>query len=61
MARKKIKITNGMGNKIAKVMGEFKNGALKSSSGQAVNDPRQAKAIAISEAERLKKRKSKKG
>lgn len=41
--------------KIAKVMGEFKEGELRSSSGQKVIDPKQAKAIALSEAKRSNK------
>lgn len=36
-------------SKIATVMGEFKRGKLKSSSGQVVTNPKQAMAIAISE------------
>jgi len=36
--------------KIARVMKEFKSGALKSSSGEAVKSPKQALAIALSEA-----------
>jgi hypothetical protein len=36
--------------KIGKVMGEFKSGKLKSSSGQKVSNPKQAIAIAMSEA-----------
>lgn len=36
--------------KIGKVMGEYKSGKLKSSSGQKVNNPKQAIAIAMSEA-----------
>lgn len=36
--------------KIAKVMREFKAGTLKSSSGEVVKTPRQALAIALSEA-----------
>ena len=36
--------------KIGKVMGEFKSGKLKSSSGQKVSSPKQAIAIAMSEA-----------
>ncbi len=39
--------------KIRQVLREFKQGRLKSSSGQIVRDQRQALAIAISEAERL--------
>jgi hypothetical protein len=36
--------------KIGKVMGEYKKGSLKSSSGKKVSNPRQAMAIAMSEA-----------
>jgi hypothetical protein len=36
--------------KIGKVMGEYKEGSLKSSSGKKVSNPRQAMAIAMSEA-----------
>ncbi len=36
--------------KIGKVMGEYKSGKLKSSSGQKVSNPKQAIAIAMSEA-----------
>jgi hypothetical protein len=36
--------------KIANVMREFKGGKLKSSSGEAVKSPKQALAIALSEA-----------
>lgn len=39
--------------KIEKVMHEFKEGSLKSSSGDPVKDPRQAKAIAFSEARKV--------
>ena len=47
-------------NKISKVMREYKVGALKSSSGHRVTNPRQAIAIGLSEARRAvnKKRKS---
>lgn len=44
-------------NKIATVMGEFKRGKLKSSSGEKVTDPKQAMAIAISEQKRAKMKK----
>lgn len=37
-------------NKVAKVMHEFKEGKLKSSSGEKVKDRKQAIAIGISEA-----------
>ena len=36
--------------KIGKVMGEYKEGKLKSSSGKKVSSPKQAIAIALSEA-----------
>jgi len=36
--------------KVGKVMGEYKEGSLKSSSGKKVSNPRQAMAIAMSEA-----------
>lgn len=42
--------------KIAKVMGEFKDKKLKSSSGQKVKSRDQAVAIALSEAKRMKKK-----
>ena len=41
-------------NKIEKVMHEYKMGTLKSSSGKKVKSRRQAIAIALSEAKRLK-------
>ena len=44
--------------KIRKVMREFKAGALKSSSGETIKDPRQAMAIALREAGMSKKDKS---
>lgn len=40
--------------KIRRVMSEFKEGSLKSSSGQKVKNPKQAIAIALSEASRMK-------
>lgn len=42
--------------KIGKVMGEFKEGKLKSSSGQKVKSRDQAVAIAMSEARSMPKR-----
>lgn len=48
-----------IGNKVQKVMHEFKKGKLNSSSGQKVVDRKQAIAIALSEEEREKKAKSK--
>ena len=41
--------------KVSRVMREFKKGDLKSSSGQKVTNPKQAIAIALSEAQRMKK------
>ena len=47
-------------SKVAKVMGEFKRGTLRSGSksGPRVTNPKQAKAIALSEQRREKKGKS---
>lgn len=42
-------------NKVEKVMGEFKRGTLKSSSGKKVKSRKQAVAIAMSEAGMSKK------
>jgi hypothetical protein len=42
-------------DKVKKVMGEFKSGSLKSSSGQKVTNPKQAVAIALSEARRQRR------
>ena len=44
-----------MQRKVAKVMREYKAGKLKSSSGDKVTDQKQAVAIAMSEAKRMKK------
>jgi len=44
-----------MQRKVKKVMREYKSGELKSSSGQKVTDQKQAVAIAMSEAKRMKK------
>ena len=50
-------ITKAGKKKIKKVMGEFKKGTLKiGKSKKKVKNPKQAKAIALSEARRLKKR-----
>lgn len=45
--------------KVKKVMGEYKRGTLKSSSGSKVRSRRQAIAIAMSEAGMSRKRKKK--
>jgi hypothetical protein len=42
--------------KVSKVMGEFKEGTLKSSSGDPVTSRAQAVAIGLSEARRAKKK-----
>lgn len=47
-----------MQEKVAKVMREYKAGKLKSSSGDKVVNQKQAVAIAMSEAEQMKKGKS---
>lgn len=47
-------------SKIRRVLREFKRGTLLSSSGEKVTDRKQAIAIALSEARRLKKKKKKK-
>lgn len=47
--------------KIRTVMREYKQGKLKSSSGQKVKNRKQALAIAFSEAERLLRRRKKGG
>lgn len=44
-----------MQEKVAKVMREYKAGKLKSSSGDKVTNQKQAVAIAMSEAEAVKK------
>lgn len=44
-----------MKKKVKKVMGEYKSGKLKSSSGAKVKNPKQAVAIAMSEAGYKKK------
>lgn len=42
-------------DKVEKVMGEFKRGSLKSSSGDKVKSRKQALAIALSEKRRFRK------
>jgi hypothetical protein len=43
--------------KVSVVMQEYKDGDLKSSSGQSVTNPKQAQAIALSEGRRVLKKK----
>lgn len=43
------------GNKVEKVMREYKRGELKSSSGKRVTNPKQAIAIGLSEQRRARK------
>jgi hypothetical protein len=49
-------ITRPGKKKIKKVMGEYKKGKLKSSSGRKVKKRKQAIAIALSEAQRKKRK-----
>ena len=51
------KTEKGKQNKVEKVMKEFKEGALKSSSGDKVESRKQAVAIALSKAGKSKKKK----
>ncbi len=53
--------TKKQSRKVRKVMGEFKEGTLKSSSGAKVKNPKQAVAIALSEAGISKAKKMKTG
>lgn len=50
----------GKQRKVGIVLGEFKRGTLKSSSGKKVTNPKQAQAIALSEAGVAKKKRKKK-
>jgi hypothetical protein len=47
--------------KVEKVMQEFKEGSLRSSSGQKVTRRKQAQAIALSEGKKVRRRKHRKG
>ena len=47
---RKLKSKKAKQAKVGLVMGEYKHGALKSSSGKTVTNPQQALAIALSEA-----------
>lgn len=57
VGNKKSESKKSDGKKIEKVMGEYKRGKLKSSSGDKVKNPKQAIAIALSEAGMTKKKK----
>lgn len=48
-------MARGGAGKVRKVMGEFKRGKLRSSSGQKVKKRKQAVAIALSEARRRRR------
>jgi hypothetical protein len=50
MAKKSVPKSKAAKGKVKKVMHEFKEGTLKSSSGKKVTDEKQAMAIALSEA-----------
>ena len=52
-------ITRPGKKKVKKVMGEYKKGELKSSSGRKVTNRKQAVAIALSEAQRKKRKRRK--
>jgi hypothetical protein len=51
------KTTSGRKRKVRKVMGEYKRGKLKSSSGRRVKSRKQAVAIAMSESGQSRRRK----
>lgn len=50
----------GKARKVQKVMGEYQEGSLRSSSGQTVTSRKQAVAIALSESGQRRKKKAKK-
>lgn len=50
MPKKPPRTKQGKQQKVAKVMHEYKEGSLRSSSGQKVTNPKQGIAIALSEA-----------
>lgn len=52
------KLSKAQKRKVEKVLEEFKAGRLRSSSGQLVTSRKQAIAIALEQAKKLKRRKS---
>ena len=60
MARRKPTTKAGKQRKVGKVLGEFKEGTLKSSSGKKVTNRKQAIAISLSEAGLARKKRKKK-
>jgi hypothetical protein len=61
MAKPIPKTEAGKQRKVAKTMGEFKEGDLKSSSGQTVTKPKQAVAIALNQTGQSKPPSERKG
>ena len=57
MPKTKATTNTGKRAKVGLVLGEFKAGKLKSSSGQKVTNPKQGLAIALSEAKLSKRHK----
>ena len=55
MTKTKMKMTPEMQAKMKTVLGEFKSGKLRSSSGEKVTDRKQAIAIGLSEARKARK------
>lgn len=60
MAKRKPKTKAGKRRKMGKVMGEYKRGTLKSSSGRKVTKRSQAVAIGLSESGQSRKKRKKK-
>jgi hypothetical protein len=61
MPESRAKTKAGKQRHVAKTMGEFKEGDLKSSSGQTVTNPKQAVAIALSQTGQSKPPSERKG
>jgi len=61
MPETRAKTKAGKQRKVAQVMGEFKEGDLRSSSGQTLTNPKQAVAIALSQAKLSKPPSERKG